>query len=188
MILCRGRSGVEKATEVRKGSPLHKNCARHRCVERRGKAGTRTGRKQHPAIWPLAAADVSDKVGNARPHLHARALATERKPGADCEHTAAEFHPDEVKRRLPDFLVQHGLDIGDAASGCVRRESADQPGRYKGRGSTGHRNDQKSCNLFALCPGNQRITQTVRLYKRKPEDRSHKTRCRANNERQERNY
>jgi hypothetical protein len=43
------------------------------------------------------------------------ALATERKPGADREHTAAEFHPDELKRRLQDFLVQHGFDMGDAA-------------------------------------------------------------------------
>jgi hypothetical protein len=31
---------------------------------------------QYLAIWPLAAEDFSDKVG-----------------GADCEHTAAEFHP-----------------------------------------------------------------------------------------------
>src|SRR5262245_18601220 len=85
-----------------------------------GKAGTRTGRNQRPAIEPLAAADFSHKVSNTRPHLHARALATERKPGADCEHTAAEFHPDEVKRRLRDLLVQHGLDMRDAASRCVR--------------------------------------------------------------------
>src|SRR5215469_16277931 len=98
----------------------HENRARHRCVERGGKASTRTSRKQYPTIWPLAAEDFSDKVGNTRPHLYARTLATERKPGADCEHTAAEFHPDEVKRRLRDFLVQHGLDMGDAASRCVR--------------------------------------------------------------------
>src|SRR5215472_17262316 len=149
----------------------HENRARHRCVERGGKASTRTGRKQYPAIWPLAAEDFSDNVSNTRPHLYARTLATERKPGADCEHTAAEFHPDEMKRRLRDFRVQHGLDMRDAASRCVRAESADQPGRNQGRGSTSRHNDQKSCKLFALCPSDQRITQTVRLFKRKPEDR-----------------
>jgi len=79
-------------------------------------------------------------VSNARLHLHARALATERKPRADCEHTATEFHPDEVKGRLRHFLVQHGLHMRDAASRCVRGESADQPGRYQGRGSTSHHN------------------------------------------------
>src|SRR5262249_31707738 len=161
-----------------------KTRASNRSVEGGGKAGTRTGRKQHPAIWPLAAADFSHKVSNARPHLHARALATERKPGADCEHTAAEFHPDEVKRRLRDFRVQHGLDMRDAASRCVRTESADDPGRYQGRGSTSHHNQQESCKPFTLCPGNQRITQTVRLLERKPEDRSNKPRCRADDERQ----
>jgi len=187
------RDGRRRCTERRdrdtKLEPPHKlfqheNRARHRCVERGGKAGTRTGRKQHPAIWPLAAEDFSDQVGNARPHLHARALATERKSGADCEDAAAEFHPDEVKRRLRDFLVQHGLDMGDAASRCVRRESADQPGRYQGRGSTSRHNEQKSRKLFALCPSDQRITQTVRLFKRKPEDRSHKPCRRADDERQ----
>jgi hypothetical protein len=162
----------------------HENRARQWSVERGSKAGTRTCRKQHPAILPLAAADVTDKVGNARPHLYARAFPTERKPGADCEHTAAEFHPDEVKRRLRDLLVQHGLDMGDAASRCVRGELADQPGRYQGRGSTSRHNQQKSCKLFALCPGNQRITQTVRLFKREPEDRSNEPRCCADEQRQ----
>ena len=86
------------------------------------------------------------------------------------------------------FLVQHRLDMGDAASRCVRRESANQPGRYQGRGSTSHHNEQKSCKLFALCPSDQRITQTVRLLERKPEERSHKPRCRADDERQERQH
>jgi len=111
----------------------HENRARHGCVEGSGKAGTRTGGKQHPTIWPLTAEDFSDKVGNAR---------------------------------------------------CVGGESADQPGRNQGRGSTSRHKEQKSCKLFALCPGNHRITQTVRLFKRKPEDRSHKSRRRADDERQ----
>src|SRR5262249_62309773 len=162
----------------------HKTPPRQRCVERGGKAAPRTGRKQYPAIWPLAAENFSDEVGDTRPHLHARALATECKPGPDCEHTAAEFHPDEVKRCLRDFLVQHGLDMGDAASRCVRGESADEPGRYQGRGSTSRHNEQKSRKLFALCPSDQRITQTVRLFERKPEDRSHKPCRRADDERQ----
>ena len=71
---------------------------------------------------------------------------------------------------------------------CVRGESADQPGRYQGRGSTSRHNDQKSCKLFSLCPVNQRITQMVRLLKREPEHRSHKSGCRANNERQQGKY
>src|SRR5262245_33328324 len=92
------RDGCGRRTESRDRDPelepthkplQHENRTRHWCVERGGEAGTRTGRKQHPAIWPVAAADVSDKVSNARPHLHARAFATERKPGADCEHTTA---------------------------------------------------------------------------------------------------
>src|SRR4029077_10419706 len=136
----------------------HENRARHRCVEGCGKAGTRTCRKQRPAIWPLATEALSDKVGNAPPHLHARALATERKPGADREHTAAEFHPDELKRRLRDFLVQDGFDLGDAAPRLMSGESADHPRPYQSRGSTSHRNEQKSCNLFALRPSDQRIT------------------------------
>jgi hypothetical protein len=91
-----------------------------------------------------------------------------------------------VKRRLRDF--QHRLDMGDAASRCVRGESADQPGRYQSRGSTSRHNKQKSWKLFAPCPNDQRITQTVRLFERKPEDRSNKPRCRADDERQEREY
>jgi hypothetical protein len=118
----RHRDGRRRCTERRDRDtelePTHKllqheNRARHWCVERGGKPGTHTGRKQHPALWPLAAEDFSDKVGNARPHLHARPLATERKPGADCEHAAEEFHANEVKRRLRDLLVQHGLDMWD---------------------------------------------------------------------------
>src|SRR5262249_61704539 len=124
----------------------------HRGVERGGKPATRTGRKQPPAICPPPTEDFSDQVGHTRPHLHARALATERKPGANREHTATEFHPDEVKRRLRDFLVQHGLDMGDPASRRVRGESANQPGRYQGRGSTSRHDEQKSGELFALCP------------------------------------
>src|SRR5262249_10599097 len=128
-----GRGHGDRDPERTHKLSQHETRARHGCVEGSGKAGTRTGGKQHPTIWPLTAEDFSDKVGNAR---------------------------------------------------CVGGESADQPGRNQGRGSTSRHKEQKSCKLFALCPGNHRITQTVRLIKGKPEVRSPKSRRRADDERQ----
>src|SRR5262249_56221122 len=61
----------------------HENRARHRCVECGGKASTRTSRKQYPAIWPLAAEDFSDKVGNTRPHLSPRTPPPNPNPAPD---------------------------------------------------------------------------------------------------------
>jgi hypothetical protein len=61
--------------------------------------------------------------------LDARPLATDRQTGTDGQQSADELHRDQAKRRLWDFLVQHGLDVGNAASGGLRGESADEPGR-----------------------------------------------------------
>jgi hypothetical protein len=52
-----------------------------------------------------------------------------------------------------------------------------------------HKSPQQTKILEAFpCPSDQRIAQTVRLFERKPEDRSNKPRCRADDERQEREY
>ena len=73
--------------------------------------------------------------------------------------------------------------MGDAAAGCLRCVSANQPGRNAGRNRTNRSDEQKPHKLFAVRPGNQGVAEAVRAIERKTEDRSQKTRCRACKER-----
>jgi len=56
----------------------HKHGSGNRRVESGGETGAGARREEHPEIRPTTSAQPSDKVGNGRAHLHARALAAER--------------------------------------------------------------------------------------------------------------
>src|SRR5271163_2087058 len=49
-------------------------------------------------------------------------LAAMRKPGADRERAADEFHRNDAKRRLRQLLIEHGFDMRDAASSRLGRD------------------------------------------------------------------
>ena len=56
------------------------------------------------------------EMTDGRRHLNSGAFTTERQPRTDREDPCNELHRDDAKRRLPQFLVQNGLDMWDAAS------------------------------------------------------------------------
>jgi hypothetical protein len=66
------------------------------------------------------------------------------------------------------------------------RVAANQPGGKRSRGSACSKNEQKPDSPPAVRPGNQHVTQAVRLRETQPEDRSDKSRKRASDEREQR--
>ncbi len=155
-----------------------------RRVERGSKPRARTGRQKHSAVGPAAAKHFPDQVGHGRPHLNARALATERQPRPDRQHAAHELHGNDAKRRLRQFPVQHRLDVRDAAPRCVRREAPNQRGRDERRSRTSGDHDRQAFELLAVRPVDQSVAQPIRLIEGEPEDRPHKSRRRAHDQRQ----
>ncbi len=111
-----------------------------RRVEGGGKAGACAGREQHAAIRPAAAEYDSHEAADDGRHLHARPLAAERQPATDCQQPAEELDRDQAKRRRLELLVQHRLDVGNAAARGATFVPANQPGSHGGRGgaSCGH--------------------------------------------------
>src|SRR5439155_5428019 len=127
----------------------------------------RARREQPSAILPAPAEYPSDQVSDARTHLHARTLAAKREPGTHGEQPTDELHRYEAKWRLWDFLVQHCLDMGNAAPRCVRRVAANQPGRYRSRSSRRRRDKQETGGKYSpVLSGDQGITPTVCLLER----------------------
>ena len=91
------------------------NGAGDRRVESSGQACPGACGKQHSAVGPAASKFLADQMPDGRRHLDGRAFAAERQPRTDRQHPCNEFHRYDAKRRLRQFLVQHRLDVWDAA-------------------------------------------------------------------------
>ena len=135
-----GDSGLESLDQLLQ----HEHGARHRRVERGREPGPRACREQLPAIRPAAAEDLSDEVGDACPHLHARTLATEGEPRADREEPADELDRYEAKRRLRNLSGQDGLHLRNATPRCVGCIPSDHPGGDRDRAGARRRDEQQT--------------------------------------------
>ena len=62
----------------------------------------------------------SQKCAYARPHLHARAFTSERKPASDSQQSTDKFHGYQAQRRRTEFAFRNCLHMRNAASGRVR--------------------------------------------------------------------
>ncbi len=149
----------------------HENGASDGRVECRRKSGTRARSQKHLAVILVAAKYRPQEIGHARSHLHTRSFATQREAGADCEYATNELHRYQAIRCLRQLSAQDSLDVGNAAAGCLRCVSANQPGCNAGGNRTNRGDEQKPHKLFAVRPGNQRVAEAVRLIERKTEDR-----------------
>ena len=112
---------------------------------------------------------------DGRRHLNSWAFTAERQPRTDRQHPCNEFHRYDAKRRLRQFLVQHRLDVWDAAPCRVRRVAANQPGRYRRPGGTSDADDQKAGESFRMRPDDEGIAKPVRPFKQEQEERSDET-------------
>ena len=61
-------------------------------AQRGGQTGPGPGRQQHPAIWYGAAASLSQKIGNACPHLYRGPFATQGETRAEGKQAPKELH------------------------------------------------------------------------------------------------
>ena len=60
-------------------------------------------------------------------HLYGRPLAAEREASAYPQQTADEFDRQENQRGRRQFAANDGLDVGNAAAGCMFHETAHEP-------------------------------------------------------------
>ena len=162
----------------------HENGAGDRRVERRGEARSGAGGKQHAAIGPIAPKDLADQMAERRGHVHARTFAAKRKPGADRERAADELHRNDAKRRLRQLPVQDRLDMGDAASGRLRRDPADERSRDSRAAAQAATRSQKPSGPCACARAIKRVAQSIRLFEQEHEEGDASAGNRAHDERE----
>lgn len=163
----------------------HKNRARNRRVERNSEPGACTGGEKRSAIRPAAAGHLPDDVGDHRPHLHARPLAAERRPGTDRQNTAEEFHQYQMRRRRRQPPVERRLDLRDAAPRGVRRKPPDEPSRSRngGPGAGGHQQETREPSIVRPC--DRGFAKAIGVHQRKPEARADQARSPARDQGQQ---
>jgi len=96
------------------------------------------------------------------PHLNSRSLSTECEACAHGQHAAKEFHGDQNQRRCRLLLMQHRLDIRDAASLCSWREFSDQAGSQSSRHGGNANYEREPANLLSVCPIDERVPKAIR--------------------------
>jgi hypothetical protein len=125
-------------------------------------------------------------MGQARSHLDTGALSAERQPRADGQQSTEELHGDQIKRSLRKLAPQDGFDLRDAASRRVRRVPTDHPSGKRSRACANGENEKEADSPEAMSPSSQPVAQKVRLFERKPEDRTNESRKRAREQRKQR--
>src|SRR5690242_17628549 len=109
---------------------------------------------------------------NGGRHLNTWAFTAKRQPRANRQYPGNELHRYDAKRRLRHLLVQHRLDMWNAAPCRVGRVAANQPGRYRRPGGTSDAEDQKPGESFRMRPDDESIAKPVRPFKQEHEERS----------------
>ena len=103
----RHRNGARRGPQGRNGNvgfePAHqflqdKDGAGDGGIKGGGQAGPGPGRHQHPAMGKRAAAQFSQEVRNAGPHLHGGPLPAQGQAGADGQHASQELHRQQGER------------------------------------------------------------------------------------------
>src|SRR5690606_7299987 len=114
---------------------------------------------------PLArrAADrACDELAGRRAHLDRRTLASEGEAGADARRRATELDGDQPCRPEPAEVVQHRLDVRDAAPARIGLDAADERERETDAHRAEEHRERDARRSETARPADQGVPEQVR--------------------------
>ena len=163
----RGHGGDERRREHgRREVPLHllehEDQAGERRVERGREPGAGAGGDERLPLPRGAAKPSAHGLAECAAHLDGGALAAQRQAAADPDDAADELDGEDARGPHGPEVVQHGLQVRDAAPGRLRRHGADQPDGDAGAGRAEQDRDRDSPARVAVRVLDEIGAQSVR--------------------------
>src|SRR6185436_3247133 len=116
-------------------------------------------------------------------HLHRWTLAAEREAGADPQRAAGELDRQDPPPPEAVEMVQHRLDVGDAAPGGLGSEAPHEPHRDGGAESADRDRQQDAPAAEAVGGGDEVVASRVSPVEGAAEEDGHETRDRPDEDR-----